>query len=48
MIIKLFWNMIISAGYEALTKKILSKKFNYTRKTKNRSTHKNSYYYLKS
>ena len=29
--------MIISAGYEALTKKILSKKFNYTRKTKNRA-----------
>ena len=26
MIIKLFWNMIISAGYEALTKKYIKQK----------------------
>ena len=35
--------MITSAGYEVLVKNI---QFNYVRKTKNRSTHRNSYYFL--
>ena len=48
MIINYFWSLTINAGYEALTKNILRKIFNYIRKTKNKSTHKNSYYFLKS